>query len=274
MNKQFYTYFSLLLLAFGLFFSSKVAAKTNLCFLAKENGQILKKIGDTGTPYSPESTFKIALSLMGFDYGILKNESEPSWSLPDKVDLYIVLRNVCKKDQTPRTWIRDNCFWYSKILTTQLGMEKLQDYVTKFSYGNMNLSGKFREPWVSSSLRISAEGQTEFLQKLVDKRLPLSEESHTKTKEIMFIQEMVGGWKLYGKTGYGCLCDKNGDTTEVQHNWFVGYIEKGTRQIVFASHVADSYKQAAFSPFRSKDNALMHLWNLIDELEKAKNDDE
>lgn len=115
------------------------------CFIAKENGNVLKSAGDCATQYAPESTFKIVLSLIGFDSGIFKSERDPSWSLPDGVDPYI---NVCKVDHNPCTWMRDSCLWYSRILTTKLGMEKFQDYVTKFSYGNMDLTGGLTNAWI------------------------------------------------------------------------------------------------------------------------------
>ncbi len=235
------------------------------CFIAKENRKILKNEGDCETKYAPESTFKIPLSLIGFDSGILKSESNPSWSLPEGADPYI---NVCKGDHNPRTWMRDSCLWYSRILTTKLGMEKFQSYVSKFSYGNMDLSGGLTTAWISSSLKISPDGQTEFLQKVVEQKLPVSQASYDKTKRIMFIQEMAGGWKLYGKTGNGKQIDKDGNKTDMQHGWFVGYIEKGNRRIVFASHVTDSEKQSTFASFRARNQALIKLWYLIDELEK------
>ncbi|MBM4210994.1 MAG: class D beta-lactamase [Gammaproteobacteria bacterium] len=242
------------------------------CFIAKENSKILQSEGDCTVPYTPESTFKIALSLIGFDSGILKDETHPSWSLPTGTDHYI---SVCKGDHNPKTWLRDSCLWYSRILTTKLGSEKFQDYVTKFAYGNMDVSGDkgqnngLTHAWIlSSSLKISPEEQTIFLQKLVDHKLPVSKASYDKTKKIMFIQELSGGWKLYGKTGNGLLRDKDDNKTDLQHGWFVGYIEKGNRKIVFASHITDDEKQNIFASFRARNEALNKLWYLINELEK------
>ena len=254
-----------ILFLFSIILCAGSACASQQCFVAKENSKVLKSEDDCATRYAPESTFKIALSLIGFDSGILKSESKPSWSLPKGTDPYI---NVCKGDHDPRTWMRDSCLWYSRILTTKLGMKKFQDYVTKFSYGNMDLAGGLTSSWVSSSLKISPEEQTVFLQKLVDRKLPISSASYDKTKKIMFIQEMAGGWKLYGKTGNGKQFDKEGSKTDLQHGWFVGYIEKGNRRIVFASHMVDKEKQSTFASFRARNDALIKLWYLIDELEK------
>jgi beta-lactamase class D len=254
----------ILLLCGIILFAGPVCANQQ-CFLAKENSKVLKSEGDCATPYAPESTFKIPLGLMGFDSGILKNESDPSWSLPDGTDPYI---NVCKGNHNPRTWMRDSCLWYSRILTTKFGMEKFQDYVTKFSYGNMDLSGGLTNAWISNSLKISPEEQTVFLQKILDRKLSVSDASYDKAKKIMFIQEMAGGWKLYGKTGNGRQINSDGKKTDLQHGWFVGYIEKGNRRIVFASHVVDNEKISSFASFRARNNALIKLWHIIDALEK------
>ena len=241
------------------------------CFIAKENGKVLQSEGDCATSYGPQSTFKIALSLIGFDSGILKDQNKPSWSLPDGDDPYI---NVCKGDHDPRTWMRDSCLWYSRILTNKLGIEKFQDYITKFDYGNKDLTGDktqnngLTNAWVSSSLKISPERQVDFLQKVVDRKLPISSASYDKTKKIMFIQEMAGGWKLYGKTGNGTQFDKDGNKTDLQHGWFVGYIEKGNRRIVFASHMVDSQKQSTFASFRARNEALIKLWYLINHVKR------
>jgi beta-lactamase class D OXA-29 len=163
--------------------------------------------------------------------------------------------------------MRDSCLWYSRILTMKLGIEKFRDYVTKFSYGNMDLASGLTNAWISSSLKISPEGQADFLQKVVDRKLPISSASYDKTKKIMFIQEMAGGWRLYGKTGNGKQFDKEGNKIDLQHGWFVGYIEKGDRRIVFASHVADSEKENTFASFRARNGALIKLWYLVNEIE-------
>ena len=84
----------------------------------------------------------------------------------------------------------------------------------------MDLSGGLTNAWVSSSLQISPLEQVEFLHKIVKQQLPVSKKSYAYAKNIMYILEMAGGWKLYGKTGNGKL--KN----DMQHGWFVGYIEK------------------------------------------------
>lgn len=228
-------------------------AKAN-CFLAQEKDKILLEEGECKKAYAPESTFKIPLSLIGFDSGILKDENNPVWELPKGVDPYI---NVCKGSKNPRTWMKNSCLWYSRILTKQLGMKKFQEYVTKFHYGNMDLSGGLTNAWISRSLQISPMEQIAFLQKIVTQKLAVSKKAYDLTKQIMYIQGLPGAWKLYGKTGSGTL-----------HGWFVGYIEKDGRTIEFANHIVDRKSKVLFASFRARNEALNKLWYLIEIIEK------
>lgn len=261
----------ILVLYIGLFLSVQTLAES-ICFLANENNQVIKKDGgDCNTRYAPESTFKIALSLMGYDSGILEYETKPSFAFRKTNDFAI---NICKEAHNPRTWIRDSCVWYSQVLTKRLGMNKFKNYVINLDYGNKDVSGDkgqnngLTRSWLSSSLQISSKEQIEFLQKIIDNKLPISTKSQAITKQILFIQELPGGWKLFGKTGTGMQQDNNLLKTELQHGWFVGWIEKNGRIIVFANHIADDKEQDIYASFRAKNEAIIKLWYLIDELEK------
>jgi len=260
-----------ILLSYISLFSIQSFAETK-CFLVTEKHKIIQQEGDCKARYAPESTFKIALSLMGYDAGILNDETAPEWLFKEGYDLFI---NVCKGPHNPRTWIRDSCVWYSQVLTKKLGMKKFKQYVSKFNYGNTDISGDkgknngLSHSWISSSLEISPEEQTKFLQKLVDNALSVTAKSHEMTKNIMFKEELPGGWKLYGKTGNGRqLKSDRTQKLDLQHGWFVGWIEKNGRVIIFSSHIVDDKKQDTFASFRIRDEAKNKLWKLIDELEK------
>ena len=67
---------SILFLSIGLFFSTPVLAGTK-CFLAKENNQVIMSEGDCRSRHAPCSTFKIAISLMGYHEGLLNDEMHP-----------------------------------------------------------------------------------------------------------------------------------------------------------------------------------------------------
>lgn len=235
------------------------------CFLVKEKTKVLKNEGRCELAYAPHSTFKIALSLMGFDSGILVSPTEPSF--PFKAE-YSAGINVCKGDHDAKTWMRDSCVWFSQVLTSKLGMEKFRNYVQKFNYGNKDVSGdpgkdnSLKQSWLNSSIRITPDEQIAFIQNMIDGKLPVSAKALEMTKKILFIQELPGGWSLYGKTGNGRYLG------ELQQGWFVGWIEKGGRKLAFVNHIVDESKQSTYASFRSRNEALTKLWYLIDELEK------
>lgn len=171
-----------------------------------EKEKIIKEDGDIQTQESPCSTFKIALSLMGFDSRILKNENVPEWQYKDE---YKAEFDFWRCEQTPKSWIKKSCIWYSQVLTSILGPEKFQNYVNSFCYGNKDVSGNpgkndgLSRSWLCSSLKISPIEQIEFLKKLLKKTLPVSEYAHEQTQNLLYISDFADNWKLYGKTGGG-----------------------------------------------------------------------
>lgn len=260
----------IILLICGIILSSNVAIASS-CFIAKEKDQIIHMKGDCDKRYAPCSTFKIALSLIGFDSGILVDATNPVWPFKEG---YVDWRDVWKQDQTPQSWMKESCVWYSQVLTKQLGMQKFQDYVTKFSYGNQDLSGDkgknngITNSWLSSSLEISGLEQVAFLEKVLIDALPVSKHAHSMTKNLLFAEELKNGWKLYGKTGSGNLLSPDRmQKLEIQHGWFIGWIEKGDRKIIFSNHIADDKKEENFASLRAKLDAKERLLKIIDQIE-------
>ncbi len=244
----------ILLALSALLMTINIAVANENCFIAKVNGKIMESEGDCTTRHAPQSTFKIPLSLIGFDSGILVDEENPSWDMPKGTVPY---GNVQRGYHGPRTWIRDSCVWYSQLMTEKLGMEEFQRYVDAFDFGNRDLSGGLKHAWVSSSLKISPTEQADFLQKVIDRKLPISANAYDMTKKVTFVREMWGGWNLYAKSGGGDL-----------QGWYIGYIEKGGRTAVFASHIVDKKKQTTSASLRAQAKAVTRLYYIIDELER------
>jgi len=254
-----------LFLCFVILYVTPAFAKQ--CFIAKEKDKIIHQEGDCNQRYAPCSTFKIALSLIGYDSGILIDVMHPLWSFKKGYPDFL---EVWKQDQTPKSWIKNSCVWYSQVLTRKLGMQQFQSYVTKFNYGNMDLSGDkgknngLTHAWLSSSLEISSTEQIAFLGKLLNHTLPVSRHAHEMTKNILFVEELAGGWKLYGKTGSGVLLSSDRTRKlEIQHGWFIGWLEKDGEVIIFSNHISDDEKQETFASQRAKADAKERLINII-----------
>lgn len=254
-------------------FSASVAFADS-CFIAKEKDTVLKSEGNCDKRYAPMSTFKIVLSLIGFDSGILVDEMHPVWHFKEGYDDF---RDVWKQDQTPKSWIKESCVWYSGVLTTKLGMKKFQEYVTKFDYGNKDLSGDkgqnngLTNAWLSSSLQISAIEQVAFLEKMLKGKLPIKPHAVAMTKNILFVEELKNSWKFYGKTGMGSLLNAFGaKNPDLHHGWFVGWISKGDRRIIFSNHIEDDKKEETLASLRAKADAKEKMIKIIDQIEGNK----
>ncbi len=260
---------SILMFCASVLFSTSALANEN-CFIAKEGSKILKNEGECSISYSPESTFKIPLSLIGFDSGILKDETHPEWSFKEE---YVSFLDVWKQPQTPTTWMKYSCIWYSQVLTKQLGMKKFQDYVLKLNYGNKDLTGDkgknngLTNAWLSSSLEISPNAQVTFIEDLLASKLQVSKDAQAKTRNILYVEDLSNGWKLYGKTGSGNLLSKDKtQKLEMKHGWYVGWIEKADKKIVFVNHIVDDKKIEQAAGPRAKEQAKVKLEELIKEI--------
>lgn len=102
-------------------------AEENFLLISGVEGETVFELGPSiNERMSPCSTFKITLSLMGYDAGILKDEKTPIWDFQDGYDDSLA---SWKAPQSPQSWMKYSCIWYSKILALQLGMEKIQSYL-------------------------------------------------------------------------------------------------------------------------------------------------
>lgn len=203
---------------------------------------------------TPASTFKVPLSLIGFDTGILIDADRPAWPYKEE---YQAWNNDWKQTTTPRTWLRDSVVWYSQVLTRTLGVRKFQQYVDKLGYGNRDLSGGLTTAWLASSLRISAVEQVEFLRRMVGRQLPVSRAAIDRTMAIMPVAS-AGGWRVSGKTGTGFQLRPDGTSDpDRQVGWFVGWAQREGRTLVFARLIEDEERVVGVrAGLRARDTLL------------------
>jgi len=209
------------------------------------------------------STFKVALSVMAFDSGILKDEQNPVFKW-DGVKRSIEPWN---KDQTPTSWIRESAVWVSQEITPKLGMTKIQNYLNDFDYGNKDFSGGLKYSWLTpaafvgepmqNTLKISGYDQVSFLTKLWRGELKASDKAQSLTKSIMSHDVSPKGSVLIGKTGSG-FRDENQD---LRIGWFVGHVQKDEAEYIVVVNFTDKQKQPAgtYGGREAKETALKLL---------------
>ena len=189
-----------------------------------DSGQTLLQRGDCATRVTPASTFKIPISLIGYDVGYLIDARTPE--LPFKPG-YVDWRENWKQPANPTSWMRDSVVWYSQQVTTFVGLDLMKQYLRRFRYGNEDMSGDTEHDgltmsWIGSTLEISPLEQTAFLRKLVKRQLNVSARAYDMTAQLLADQP-VQNWNVAGKTG-----------SASSYGWYVGWATQGARRLVFA----------------------------------------
>ena len=233
------------------------------------SGKQLVHEGQCDERVTPASTFNIAVSLMGYDSGILSDEHTPRWPFQAG---YVDWNPSWRVATDPAGWIKNSVLWYAQQVTSRLGAARFQRYVKRFDYGNHDVSGDpgkdngLALSWLSSSLRISPVEQVAFLRKVVNRNLPLSANAYDMTFRIMNSETLKNGWKIYGKTGTAAPVLPDGRDDEAhQYGWYVGWATKGQRTIVFA-RMALERRQEGFAGGRVKEAFLRDLTTRLDSL--------
>ncbi len=229
----------LFLLACGVAMAATDTAHAQSCTLIMDadTGHTRMEDGDCDTRYTPASTFKVPLALMGYDAGLLTDTHTPRWDWPPN-------QRAPQRDQKPvdpTIWQADSVVWYSRELARQLGGKRFGTYVHRLAYGNEDVSGDpgarngLTRSWISSSLKISPREQAAFIRRLLAQDLPVSAEAQKKTKDILPVFQTASGWKVHGKTGSGSL-PPQGKTEQAGKpvGWFIGWAERDGKTIVFA----------------------------------------
>lgn len=232
-------------------------------------GAMLKQEGDCARRVTPASTFKIALSLMGYDAGILKDAHEPA--LPFKKG-YPAWRESWRSTTDPTKWMTESVVWYSHQITARLGEARFNDYVRAFNYGNRDVSGDpganngLTRSWIGSSLQISPLEQVSFLREIVQRKLPVSAGAFDMTQALVDIGPQPGGWHVYGKTGTAASRTANGKVAASTPwwGWFVGWATKDGRTVVFARLTKAPTRPAVSASLTAKESVLRDLFSSPD----------
>ena len=229
------------------------------------SGVMIRQEGACDRRVTSASTFKIAISLMGYDAGILKDLHTPALPFKEGYPDWIP---AWRATTDPARWMEKSVVWYSQQITRALGEKRFEGYVRAFGYGNGDVSGDpgkhngLTRSWLSSSLQISPLEQIAFLRRLVRRQLPVSERAYEMTETITDYGVQPNGWHVHGKTGAGLPRNADGTLRRGRpYGWFVGWARKGGRTIVFARLIQDSERQRVSPGYRARDALLQDLFS-------------
>ena len=110
---------------------------------------------------SPNSTYKIYDALLGLESGIITPEHSsmtwngdafpfPSW----------------EADQDLNSAMQNSVNWYFQAIDSQLGINRVQEFLNKIEYGNQTTSSNLDLYWSDFSLKISPLEQVTLLEKI------------------------------------------------------------------------------------------------------------
>jgi beta-lactamase class D len=188
-----------------------------------------RKRAETG--FLPASTFKIPNSLIALETGVAADADRTVFPWDQ------VVRDIdaWNRDHTLRSAFKASAIPVYQDIARKVGPERMQDYVSKFDYGNRDIDGAIDTFWLTGKLRISAMQQIAFLAKLYRGELPVSERTHRIVRDIMFIEE-VGFGELRGKTGAVGITTARGSRATM--GWLVGWLERaGQPPLIFAMNI-------------------------------------
>lgn len=246
--------------------SSAPASARTICTIIADaaSGDVLLEEGDCRSRVTPASTFKIALSLIGYDAGFLTGITTPV--LPYRQGYPDWGGKNWTQPTDPQRWMKYSVVWYSQQITSALGGDGIERYLSAFGYGNADFAGDpgrnngLERAWISSSLKIAPSEQVKFLRALVNRGLPVVPDAIDKTVAIVETVAVGNGWLVSGKTGaaYPRMADGSFDRAR-GWGWFVGWAKKSNRTVVFARLNQDERREKGSAGIRAR-TAFLEQW--------------
>jgi beta-lactamase class D len=180
--------------------------------------------------FIPASTFKIPNALIGLEVGSIADENEVfHWDGKPK------MRHEWERDQTLATGMKYSVVWMFQEIARRTGKERMQEWIDRLGYGNKDIRGGIDQFWLQGQIRITAFQQVEFLRKLSEGELPMTQRSQRLVREALVVE----------KTPVFTLYAKSGSTGMLRNpvNWWVGWVErKGKPRAYFAMNFIPTTK--------------------------------
>jgi beta-lactamase class D len=143
------------------------------------------------------------------------------------------------RDHSLRTGIAASAVWLYQELARRIGDDGYRAAFAREPYGNGDFGGGLDRFWLDGALRISAEEQVRFLDRLRRGRLAFRPEHQAAVRDILLL-EGGDGYRLYGKTGWATTLEGRSGTVAWEGadlGWFVGWVERADDAWVFALNV-------------------------------------
>ena len=208
---------------FGKYYSQYRLSGNFVMYDQKRDKYIYYNQSQAQQAYPPGATFKMFLSLVGFETGNIKTENG---IVTDQ------LKTTWSHEHERKTGFQNSTVYYYDELTRNIGTPEIKIWMDKAHYGNADTTGGPPHFWQTGGLKITSDEQIAFLKKLHDHQLPFSSVNMDRVKGMMAIRDTVG-YSLKGKTGWS-----EQDNQDI--GWFVGFVETKDDTFYFANCVQTS----------------------------------
>jgi beta-lactamase class D len=176
--------------------------------------------------FLPAATFEIPNALVGLEVGPIGDENEVfRWDRKPKV------RAAWERDHALASAMREGVVWMFQEVARRTGRGRMREWIGRLGYGNRDIRGGIDLFWLQGALRVSAMEQVDFLRKLAEGALPMTQRSQRLVREALVV-ERTRAFTLYAKTGAS-------GAAKSAVSWWVGWVErKGRPTAVFAMNFA------------------------------------
>lgn len=173
----------------------------------------------------PASTFKIPNSIIALEAGVVKNDSAIfKWNGESR---YL---KIWEQDLTFKEAFHYSCVPCYQEVARKIGVERMKSSLAKLNFGSMDVNEMTLDNfWLEGKSKINQFQQIDFLKRLHNSELLISERTDSIMKSMM-IMHKSNHYVLRGKTGWSVRGEEN-------NGWFVGYVLVKKNAYFFATNV-------------------------------------
>lgn len=190
----------------------------------------------------PASTFKIPNSIIALEAGVVKNDSAIfKWNGESR---YL---KIWEQDLTFKEAFHYSCVPCYQEVARKIGVERMKSSLAKLNFGSMDVNETTLDNfWLEGKSKINQFQQIDFLKRLHNSELLISERTDSIMKSMM-IMHKSNQYVLRGKTGWSVRGEEN-------NGWFVGYVLVKNKAYFFATNVVPkkNFDMKLFSRERKK----------------------
>lgn len=175
--------------------------------------------------FLPASTFKIPNTLIGLETGVI-----PDVDFALRWDGQRRWFEDWNRDHDLRSAMRFSVVWFYQEVARRIGNERMHDWIQRLNFGNRAAGPELDTFWLIGDLRINALQQLDFLRRLREGRLPVTERSSAIVRELLHLDDS-DEWTQYGKTGW---YQPEPNISLPEHptvGWLVGWVERANTPI-------------------------------------------